>query len=157
MGFTSAVLCILLSIMCIYGSLATASATPTQGTVHAISKSKYTRAHSLGDNYQFDEREGWEKVDVTDLQYKYPRDNISDPQPQNSPFKRVKHTGLKGGGANNSGLGLGALKHVIGQAWSGLKAMGSPEPVIITWYGIVPPTDFLKKLTSSQVHRTRSP
>ena len=146
MGFTLVVLYMLLSTLCIYSSLATTSA--TQGTVHAISKSKYTRAHSLGDNYQFNARDGWEKVDVTDLQYKYARDNISDPQPQGSPFsKRDNHN-------SDDGLGIGGLKHAIGQVWNGLKAMGTPEPVIITWYDIVAPRDFLERLTRSQVHRT---
>ena len=148
MGFPPFFLYMLLSILCIYGSLATGSA--TQGTVHAISKSKYTRAHSLGENYQFDARDGWEKVDATDLQYKYARNNISDPQQHFN--KRVKHNSDDG-----SGLRIGALKHVIGQAWNGLKAIGTPEPVVITWYDIIASRDFPERFTSSQVHRTRPP
>lgn len=151
MGYTSVVLCMLLSILCLHSPLATA----TQGTVHAISKSKYTRAHSLGENYQFDARDGWEKVDLTDMQYKYARDNISNPEPQGRSLeKRVKHKGSKGD--NDGGSGLGTLKHVIGQAWNGLKAIGGPEPVIITWYGTTGFGDLVETLTNSQVHRARS-
>lgn len=37
-------------------------------------EARYARAHSLGDNYQFNARDGWQTVNVTDLQYKYSRD-----------------------------------------------------------------------------------
>ncbi|KAI0091917.1 hypothetical protein BDY19DRAFT_927405 [Irpex rosettiformis] len=36
-------------------------------------EARYTRAHSLGDGYRFDSRDGWETVNVTDLAYKYRR------------------------------------------------------------------------------------
>lgn len=124
MSYTSVVLCVLLSVLCLYSS----SATATQGTVHAISKAKYTRAHSLSDDYHFDPRDGWEKVNVTNMPYKYARNNISDPNPLE---KRAKQNGSKGD--DDGGSGLGMLKHALGQAWNGLKAVGGPEPVLITW------------------------
>ncbi|GJE84421.1 hypothetical protein PsYK624_004970 [Phanerochaete sordida] len=37
-------------------------------------EARYARAHSLGDSYSFDTRDGWQSVNVTDLQYKYARD-----------------------------------------------------------------------------------
>lgn len=40
-------------------------------SARAVGIQKYTRPHSLGENYVFDQRDGWEAVNVTDLQYKY--------------------------------------------------------------------------------------
>lgn len=37
-------------------------------------EARYARAHSLGNGYQFDPRDGWQSVNVTNLQYKYSRD-----------------------------------------------------------------------------------
>ena len=118
------------------------STTVTQGTVHAVSKSKYSRAHSLGDSYQFEPRDGWQNVNVTNLQYKYPRFNPSDSNQQgSSPFeKRGKQKGTQSKkkdptnkGEGGDALG-GTLKHILGDVWNGLKALGQPEPVTITWY-----------------------
>ena len=57
--------------------LATLSLAPTltdaahlQG-YHTDLEARYAHAHSLGDGYLFDPRDGWETVNVTDLQYKY--------------------------------------------------------------------------------------
>lgn len=44
-------------------------------TYHNSLESRYARAHSLGDGYQFDPRDGWETVNVTNLQYKYRRED----------------------------------------------------------------------------------
>ncbi|KAK7695478.1 hypothetical protein QCA50_000114 [Cerrena zonata] len=38
---------------------------------HDSLEARYTRAHSLGDNYQFDPRDGWQTVNASNLQYKY--------------------------------------------------------------------------------------
>ena len=39
---------------------------------------RYTRAHSLGNNYHFSARDGWQTVNVTNLSYKYRRSLIDD-------------------------------------------------------------------------------
>lgn len=116
------------------------SATP--GTVHATSTSKYSRAHSLRSGYQFHPRDGWQHVNVTNLQYKYAR-STPDSDPQSCPIeKRGKKAGAKqikkhttkpthnGNGGSDIG---GAVKHILGGVWNGLKALGQPEPVTITW------------------------
>ncbi|KAF7967581.1 hypothetical protein HWV62_33743 [Athelia sp. TMB] len=109
-----------------------AAATPPGGTVHAASKSRYSRAHSLGEGYEFHRRDGWESVSVSDLGYKYTNATATAP----ALAKRGK--GKKGHakpphGSGDTGLG-GALTHILGDVWNGLKAIGEPEPVIITWY-----------------------
>jgi hypothetical protein len=119
------------------------STTVTQGTVHAVSKSKYGRAHSLGDSYQFQPRDGWQNVNVTNLQYKYPRFNTPDSNQQGSPFEKRGNqkstqsqkkdpTKPTHKGEGEDALG-GTLKHILGGVWNGLKALGQPEPVTITW------------------------
>ncbi|KAF8192489.1 Non-catalytic module family EXPN protein [Pholiota molesta] len=83
----------------------------------AISESKYTTAHSLGDEYKFDPRDGWETVNVTNLDYKYKRGSENDLNDR---------AGGKGVGAAISGL----VKNI----WKGLKGIGDKEAVTITWY-----------------------
>lgn len=45
---------------------------------HDSLQARYARAHSLGDNYQFEARDGWQSVNITNLQYKYRRDDAFD-------------------------------------------------------------------------------
>lgn len=42
---------------------------------HNALEARYTRAHSLGDNYQFYPRDGWQTVNISNLQYKYRRED----------------------------------------------------------------------------------
>lgn len=99
---------------------------PGRGTVHASTKSRYSRAHSLGDSYQFHERDGWQSVNITDMDYKYNK-------PLEKRGKKGKHSSKPPHGSKgNSGLG-GAINHILGDVWNGLKAIGEPEPVTITW------------------------
>jgi hypothetical protein len=86
----------------------------------AISESKYTTAHSLGDEYKFDPRDGWETVNVTNLDYKYKRGSENDLNDR---------AGGKGVGAAISGL----VKNI----WKGLKGIGDKEAVTITWYSSI--------------------
>ena len=47
--------------------------------IHSL-EARYSRAHSLGNNYHFSTRDGWQTVNVTNLQYKYRRDFVDDHQ-----------------------------------------------------------------------------
>lgn len=118
-------------------SFVAAVTTANQGTVHAVSKSKYTRAHSLGNDYNFDARDGWEHVNVTNMQYKYTRsqpDSALEKRGDSEGPKLSTRHGKNSESKGKGGLGVGGtIKHVLGQAWNGLKAIGKPEPVIITW------------------------
>jgi hypothetical protein len=133
-----------LVVSVILAALSSSTTAASQGTVHAVSKTKYTRAHSLDNSYQFDPRDGWEHVNVTNLQYKYARSYTPDSDQSSTPFEkrgRGKKKGSKntqpqkqnnkGNGGSNIG---GTVKHILGNVWNGLKALGQPEPVIITWY-----------------------
>ncbi|KJA29959.1 hypothetical protein HYPSUDRAFT_126488 [Hypholoma sublateritium FD-334 SS-4] len=84
----------------------------------AISESKYTVAHSLGDDYTFDPRDGWQAVNVTNLEYKY--------QSRTGKFPQRR--------AKKSKSALGDAIDAVKNIWKGLKAFGTTEPVTITWY-----------------------
>ena len=83
-------------------------------SAHAVSTSEYVKAHSLGGNYTFDPRDGWQMVNVTNLQYKYRR-NSSD---------KLSNT--------KRDLG-GAVADVFQKLFKGLKGTGKPEQGTITW------------------------
>ena len=113
------------------------AATPPGGTVHAASKSRYSRAHSLGEGYEFHKRDGWESVSISDLGYKYTNTTGSALEKRGGKSAKGKKGHATKGkpphGSSDTGLG-GALTHILGDVWNGLKAIGDPEPVIITWY-----------------------
>ncbi|KAI0796578.1 hypothetical protein C8Q75DRAFT_741587 [Abortiporus biennis] len=115
---------------------------------------KYSKAHSLGDNYNFDPSDGWQTVNATDLQYKYGRSwadeedendwyflgkradkdkkskkkSKAKPKSTNKPLnaqnKAVVHSNSKSSSFTDS------IKKII----SSLKGVGKAEPVTITWY-----------------------
>lgn len=99
----------------IWSSILALAASPGR----AISESKYTVAHSLGDDYTFDPRDGWQAVNVTNLEYKY------QSRTEQFPQRRAKKS--------KSALG-DAIGGVVKDIWKGLKAFGTTEPVTITWY-----------------------
>lgn len=45
---------------------------------HNSLEARYARSHSLGDNYQFEARDGWHAVNISNLQYKYRREDTFD-------------------------------------------------------------------------------
>ena len=59
---------------------------------------RYSTPHSLGDSYQFDPRDGWESVNITNLQYKYSRslaDSLEDPDGPTIPRAHTKRASKK--------------------------------------------------------------
>lgn len=92
----------------------------------AQSPSLYHRAHSLADNYQFDPRDGWEVVNITNLDYKYRRDLAQGQNIRSKKLHSVK-------GSRKNGV-AGALTKFIDKALKGLTGIGKPQPVTITWY-----------------------
>jgi hypothetical protein len=90
-------------------------------SVRAVSWNRYSKAHSLGDSYIFDPRDGWMSVNATNLQYKYTHGPHLNPS--NSMERR-----------DRSKLGLGKL---INKVWEGLKGFGKTQTVKITWYIVI--------------------
>ncbi|KXN83718.1 hypothetical protein AN958_00860 [Leucoagaricus sp. SymC.cos] len=86
---------------------------------NTIGMQKYTRSHSFGDNYAFDPQDGWQIVNVTNLQYKYRRD-----------FNGEKHEASP---KHHTGVG-GAIQGALEDVWNGLRGIGVAQDVTITWY-----------------------
>ncbi|KAF8812345.1 hypothetical protein BYT27DRAFT_7273979 [Phlegmacium glaucopus] len=112
-------------------------------SVRAVSESKYTKAHSLGNNYSFDPRDGWQSINATNLQYKYRRqepdldltvDLRGDSSDLESRTKKNNvHQAPHKAPHKTGGLGQ-VITGVVADIWKGLKGFGKPEPVTITWY-----------------------
>ncbi|KAF7790900.1 hypothetical protein EIP86_001858 [Pleurotus ostreatoroseus] len=103
-------------------------------------EARYAHAHSLGDSYQFDPRDGWEAVNITDLQYKYAReddelyepdeddtDNVEEDDDQD-PDQHEHLNALERRTSKNS------TKTVKTTMIDTIKGVGKSEPVTITWY-----------------------
>jgi hypothetical protein len=104
-------------------------------SARAVSESKYTKAHSLDNNYSFEPRDGWQSINVTNLQYKYRREEPDlDDLRGNSPSLENRSKKKKVHAAHHSTGGLGqVIAGVVADIWKGLKGLGKPEPVTITW------------------------
>jgi hypothetical protein len=81
----------------------------------------YTRAHSLGENYRFDSRE-WHTLNATNMAYADPVGALS------KRGKKSKDKDTKGASKDSGGV-AGLLNGV----WNGLKGIGGPQSVKITW------------------------
>lgn len=113
LSFISAFLLVLVS-----QSLNTVSATSITRYSGSKLRSHYAKAHSLRDGHDFDSGE-WHSVNVTDLGYKYDQPILG---------KRSSKTSEKA----SMGVG-GTVSHLINDAWNGLKGIGEPQQVKITW------------------------
>ncbi|KAI0650647.1 hypothetical protein C8Q79DRAFT_998444 [Trametes meyenii] len=123
---------------------------------------KYTTPHSLGKNYVFDPRDGWQTVNTTNLLYKYSGSHLDDDDLGSSgdshleardkkphhfnPKKTVKKAAKKTSKKTPAKAVKAASKKLAtsatGSVFSGglnkviqsIKGIGEPEPVTITWY-----------------------
>lgn len=124
-------------------------------------ESRYAHAHSLDDTYRFDPRDGWQSVNVTNLQYKYAND-LDDPDDadeeeerdtlekraskksstakpkSSSKFKskaksksKSKTSKAKTDAATSK---VSKVTSSIQNVVNTIKGVGKPEPVTITWY-----------------------
>lgn len=94
---------------------------------------KYSRAHSLGDDYTFNVQDGWQTVNISDLLYKY------EPPVSQTSYALDLGSALDSG-AVRPGLAKRSLKKVgdavkgaVKDIFKGLKAIGQAEAVTITW------------------------
>ena len=114
----------------VFESLVVAATNPATSLVN---QSKYAKAHSLGEDYQFDPRDGWQNINATDLAYKYRRDNITDVRRTHSAMKREHNLSTKKRIKATFGLSE-TISGIISGVFKGLKAIGKPQTVLITWY-----------------------
>ncbi|KAN0127467.1 hypothetical protein V8E53_014679 [Lactarius tabidus] len=97
--------------------LASASYLPNQRAPPTAAELKYSRAHSLESGYNFDPRDGWQPVNISNLSYKYGPSppKVHKPAKSISKFKSI-------------------LDPIVTKVLKGLKGIGQPEKVTITWY-----------------------
>ncbi|TRM68037.1 Non-catalytic module family EXPN protein [Schizophyllum amplum] len=131
------------SILAVVSSITQASAgSPSR----AVLESRYTRPHSLGDDYVFDPRDGWETVNVTNLQYKYRRDSPMDDSLLSGNGSSVSESLFQELAARDvvleskrklsdhiTGVGKG-ITGAVAKVIKTIQAIGKPEAVTITWY-----------------------
>ncbi|KZT24432.1 hypothetical protein NEOLEDRAFT_1242384 [Neolentinus lepideus HHB14362 ss-1] len=117
----------------------------------SLAYTRYTTPHSLGDNYVFDARDGWQTTNVTDMQYKYSRSSVSHGneslvdssglEKRASKAKSSKKatsstkSKLKTLALSKANILTGAsVVHALDSVWNSLKGIGKAEDVTITWY-----------------------
>lgn len=119
-------------------SLISVSQAARFGTPEVLSELTYARSHSLGSNYAFHEKDGWEPVNISNP-ISLPRSpsrrpfsgsdtanaSLALPEAETSSFvsKRTKKPSI-----------TDTLVHAINSAWNGLRGFGNSEKVKITWY-----------------------
>lgn len=96
--------------------LASASYMPNQRAPPTVAGLKYSRAHSLESGYNFDPRDGWQPVNISNLSYKYG----PSPTKVHRPTKSISK--------------LKSILYPITKVLKGLKGFGKPEKVTITWW-----------------------
>ncbi|KAI9574568.1 expansin family protein [Boletus coccyginus] len=93
--------------------------------------------HSLTESYQFNPRDGWESVMVTNLRYKYRRSSTgmtSTATPvknSSSALERPSSTSTRHSSAKSVFRSVGES---LAEFTKGIIAIGKAEDVIITWY-----------------------
>ena len=97
-------------------------------------------SHSLTESYQFDPRDGWESVMVTDLRYKYRRSSTpflgmtsatTSGKDSSSALKRPSSTNTQHSSTKNVFRSVGES---LAKFTKGIIAIGKAEDVIITWF-----------------------
>ena len=102
------------------------------GTPEVLSEMMYSRAHSLGNNYTFDESHGWEPVHVSNPRYRRSLPG-SDAANTSLPYPEAGLPSLVSKRTKKPSL-ADTLVHTINSAWNGLRGLGRSEKVKITWY-----------------------
>ena len=138
------------------GSLAAVSARDVDAARMALER-RYTTPHSLGNNYVFDPRDGWETVNMTNLLYKYSNSDDTDEGDEDSGDNHGVYSHGSGGMPASSGTrstltrrakkkstnppkpkaAAGVLTNTLAKILDTIKGIGKPEPVTITWYNTV--------------------
>lgn len=112
-------------------------------------EARYTKAHSLGDHYEFNSKDGWQTVNASSMHSRHPR-SLSDGNGYSySSNSTITHTLIRRSGkqAHNNKVAQVAktsttnkAKAVVAKSQSklkaimnGLKGVGKSELVKITW------------------------
>ena len=83
---------------------------------------KYSRAHSLGRDYTFDPRDGWQTVNISHRSYKYTTSSSKAHKANKAPPNTLPK------------VVTSPAENAIDRIFKGLTATGEAEEVSITWY-----------------------
>ncbi|KAG8218751.1 hypothetical protein J3R82DRAFT_4424, partial [Butyriboletus roseoflavus] len=112
--------------------LVDAAATNTTRTIVTPGNS-----HSLPESYQFDSRDGWEPVIVTNLRYKYRRSPTPGMTSATTPGKNSSNALKRPPSTNTEHSPTSVFRSVrksLAELTKGIIASGTAEPVTITWF-----------------------
>lgn len=98
-----------------------------QGAAQAAEKLRYLKSHSLGNDYEFDPRDGWTTVNITGAQFT----PSLGAQPEHGQFVSRDISSYTQDYTRDL---TGDVEKVVDNVWNGLKAIGDPQSVTITWY-----------------------
>jgi hypothetical protein len=112
----------LLTVICFASFyLAFASYLPSDQPPLAVAELRYSRAHSLGSDYTFDPRDGWETVNISRLSYKYTKRSSKSHKTNKTPPNTLPK------------VVTGPAENAIHDIFKDIKATGKTEDVSITW------------------------
>ncbi|EMD40649.1 expansin-like protein [Gelatoporia subvermispora B] len=80
-----------LTAVLVLAALMTCTVAADISAYHTALRRAYTTAHSLSDNYQFDPRDGWQSVNVTNMQYARTTTGDSSPLLSKRSSKKSSH------------------------------------------------------------------
>ena len=111
-------------------------ASADNSTFDITSRSYYTKAHSLGEAYDFHPRDGWQSVNVTSMPYKYRRAKYGSGEPNELDDKALLDLAQRSskGQQTNTKNFLNGIVHSIEEVWNGLKGVGKQDQADVTWY-----------------------
>jgi hypothetical protein len=92
-----------------------------------VEKLKFLKSHSLGNGYEFDPRDGWTTVNITGARF---TPSFGAHPEYNPPVSRD----ISSSAQNYARDLTGDVEKVVDNVWNGLKAVGDPQSVTITWY-----------------------
>ncbi|KAG0709528.1 hypothetical protein DFH29DRAFT_1701 [Suillus ampliporus] len=112
-----------------------------------IEGNRYDKAHYLPDSHSFDPRDGWEPVNISNLNYKYSASSHKDHSfhralrrssqgnaPASIGTSKYKEKNAKTSSTSTSTGVLGKVIQSLATIFAGLVGKGSSQGVTITWY-----------------------
>ncbi|KAG6378830.1 hypothetical protein JVT61DRAFT_13110 [Boletus reticuloceps] len=118
-------------------------------------------SHSLPEPYQFDPRDGWESVIVTNLRYKYRRSSTPFPgmtsatTPDTNSSSALKRPTPRTNTRHSSTKSVfRSVGESLAELTKGIIAIGKPEDVTITWFDTLVGQRCVPNFWNAQVYWT---
>ncbi|KAG2146728.1 hypothetical protein DEU56DRAFT_978594 [Suillus clintonianus] len=130
----------------VLASLVEAAIMNITGT-RGVQDNRYAKAHSLPESRSFDPRDGWEAVNISNLNYKYPasshkdhsfhralrRSSQSNTSASTGTSKYREKSAKTSNTTTTTGF-LGTVVQSLASIFAGCIGKGVPQGVTITWY-----------------------